>query len=117
MKALIKKTALRRPERVVLYRLRLNETQEEFADRLGISLDRVKRMENGSGKKDLAKFPGELADPLTVQEMCIVKRRRARMTQAQVAKELKISRYWLIKMEHGEINILPLYNFWNERSN
>jgi hypothetical protein len=116
MKALIKKKDLKKHETVVLYRLRRNETQEEFAEALGCTLDRVKRMEAGINKKDLAKFSDVLNGPITIQEQCIIKRRRARMTQNEVAKALKISRFWLIGMEHGKNNLLPLYNFWNERN-
>lgn len=115
MKNLVKKSELTKSETVVLYRLRCNETQEEFAEALGCTLDRVKRMESGSNKKDLDKFSGILNGPITIQEQCIVMRRRAGMTQLQVAKALKISRFWLIGMEHGKNNLLPLYNFWNER--
>lgn len=117
MKSLIPKNKLLKHEFALLYRLRTGLTQEEFAKKLNISLDRLKKIEAGTGHVDLRKIKFPLDGKITPQEMCVVRRRRSGLKQSELAEKLGVSRYWLIKMEQGEADVSKLYKFWlNEQS-
>lgn len=117
MKSLITKDKLLKHEYALLYRLRTGLTQEEFAKKLNISIDRLKKIEAGTGHADLRKIKFPLDGKITAQEMCLIRRRRAGMKQSELAKKLGVCRYWLIKMEQGEADVSKLYKFWlNEQS-
>lgn len=45
--------------------------------------------------------------------MCLILRRRAGFTQAQVAKKIGCCPFWVRQMELGLIDDLKLYEFWS----
>ena len=47
-------------------------------------------------------------------ERCFILRRRAGLTQAQVARRIKRSTRWVTLMETGQAPVKELWEFWRE---
>lgn len=97
-------------ERLYIVRRRKKRTQKDAAALYGVSRVTYNRWEN-----DLANGPTEALTSIFAFERCLINRKRSGMTQADLAKDLKISRHWLNLMENGNINCKPLVDFWEPK--
>ena len=97
-------------EKLFLWRRRLGLTQMEAAIKLGVSTDQIWTWEDGNMKIPMPTI--NVVSPNDV-EICVLKRRRANMTQKEVAKQLKVSRLWVNKMESGDVSVDRLVSFWS----
>ncbi len=119
-------TPLTPAELLITARRRLDLTQKQVADRLVMSVSKYKRLE-GEGAKDVARvepdarvllpeaFLGSEGDQLSPHEWCFIQRRRAGLSQAEVAKALGCCREWVQQMERSEADPGRLYRFWEGR--
>lgn len=99
-------------ERHLIARVRAGLTQKEAADgqRPGVSLWQYRRSE-----KDLDASKAPRVEPLAEHEIYLIKRTRARITRRSMAKRMKISEYWLYRMERGTAPIDKLRAHWSGR--
>lgn len=95
--------ALTLSERIVLHRRREGLAQDRYARRLSVSAAVLGRIERGA--EELVPSAVRLRPPslgrLRTHEVCFIQRRRLGLTQETVAKGLKISRFWVNRMERG----------------
>jgi DNA-binding XRE family transcriptional regulator len=101
-----------RSERLFIERRRLGESQEQAAWRHGISLNIYEQMERGQRA-----IPNDLMPRIgdsEVHERCVVLRRRAQLTQDDVAQSVGCSVRWIQLMERGERPCALLREFWGE---
>lgn len=65
---------------------------------------------------ELGKLPAKRVaiGKLAAHERCLLQRRRAGYTQARVAKDIGVCRWWLNQMEHGKIDCTPLSSYWDQ---
>lgn len=110
---LIAVSSLTTGERFLIDRMRREETQAEAAQRLDIGVTKKNcfLLENDN----YAFMTGLMAPAvkqLTGQEACVLLRRRAEMTQAEVAEAISRSRYWVNKMERGTESCEELIQYW-----
>lgn len=96
------------PEALVLWRRRLNVGQKEAAQLLGVSTDMVRRWEADEAEH----CPRSRIAKVRDYEICFIFRRRAGLTQAELAGEAECTRMWLMAMEAGEVPIDRLRTFW-----
>lgn len=97
-------------ERILIDRRRRNETQVDAAERYGIPLSVYLAIER---KKRLCFIT---VDPMKLKprEVCLLTRRRFRLSQAEVAKDLGCCRRWVVMMERGEAPCKELEEYWSE---
>lgn len=98
---------LTRGERLAIQRRRLGERQRVAAVRHGVPLSRYSRWE-----RDLEHGPSVRIGVLKVHEQCFIYRRRSGKTQAQIASDLGMCRYWLNRVELGLANCDDLVGYW-----
>jgi DNA-directed RNA polymerase specialized sigma subunit len=65
-------------------------------------------------KREIPKKLAPKMHKISDVEECVLKRRRNHMTQADVAKELGISRLWVNRMEQGTEPADRLIEFWRK---
>lgn len=100
-------------ENLLITRRRENESQEEVAKRLGITRNQYGRLERD--QEDCVKVPLLKIDNLSPHEKCFLLRRRAELTQEEVAEEIGVTRFWLNQMELGKVSNAELVKFWESR--
>lgn len=102
---------LTRGERFLIDRHRRGENQAATAARYNVS-----RFVYGQWERDIVEGPEirmlYLTGSLQGHERCLLYRRRAKVTQGQVARKLKRCRWWVNMMERGVINCDELLWFW-----
>jgi len=98
-------------ERLLIERLRKNETQTEAAIRRGTTYFIYGQWERDADRDDIPKGPN--FERLTVSERCILHRRRQGWTQGHLAERLLLSRWYVILMEQGKKNPEPLRLYLN----
>lgn len=96
-------------ERFTVERRRRGLNQSQMARELGLALSRYSLVERGV--VDPPKAPPALG-VLRPHERCFIYRRRAGVTQAEVAKELKYCRFTVHEMERGERDCTDLLCYW-----
>lgn len=97
-------------ELAMLQRLRLGRTQAEQAAKLRMSLWAYRRLE-----KDLHPDSRALALEPEEHERLLVRRMRAKLTRANLAKKLKLSEFWVYRMESGQVPCDALRDYWSKR--
>lgn len=107
----IKISELTWSERLVLLRRRLGLNQTDMARRVGVPLARLKLLEHSAAPQEL-ELDMRLAGTLEPYEQCFIARRRAGRSQAEVAGALGCCRYWLNRMERGEVPCHELTDHW-----
>jgi transcriptional regulator with XRE-family HTH domain len=108
-----KEDYLTQGEAYLLLRKRLLLTQSEMAAGLHISRHMYSELERDKLKEDYSSSASlVLEEGVQPSERCLIYRKRAKMTQEQVAKELKKSRLWVNKMENGYVDCDELIWFW-----
>lgn len=104
---------LRRNETLLIGRLRRGLSQDGAAARFGVPVKIYRSWERSRPPRGRA-WAVEPDRP-TAQERCLVLRRRAGLTQAQVARHLGCSRWWVNQMENGNAPVRALAEFWRGR--
>lgn len=100
--------ALTRGEALLLDRRRRGETQVAAGRRWNVPHSRYSLWE-----RDLADdAPTVKIDQVEPHERCLLYRRRAKFTQARVARELGVCRWWLNQMERGVVPCDDLIWYW-----
>ncbi len=96
-------------EILFIWRFRKDLTAEEAAYYWGVNYSRYRAWEAGS-KGYSMRVP--LGYAPTLREKLIILRRRAKLTQAQLAEKMGVSRQWLSQMEQGHAAVEKLGEFW-----
>ncbi len=97
-------------EKLLLLRRRQGLTQAQMARKYRQKTSAYTAEERGAFKNDI-----NLAQPPTVGERSLIRRRRARMTQSRVARSMGVSRVWLLLMEHDRVPNEALEKFWTRQ--
>lgn len=102
-------------ETLLISRRRSNESQETIARRLGMTRNVYGRVE-----RDDEDVPSGIALPelgeLTQDEVCLILRRRAGLTQEECADKIGVTRFWFNQMETGKVSVSDLVKFWESRA-
>ncbi len=98
-------------EKLLIDRLRRGESQVQAAKRLGLGASRKNYQ---LFESDTVKYPAPAPklSSLKSGEKCRLMRRRCGKTQAEIADDLGISRYWLNQMEVGNADPTALLCYW-----
>jgi DNA-binding XRE family transcriptional regulator len=97
-------------EQLLIDRRRRGETQEEAADRYGVS-----RFCYGNWERDCDDgAPKVKVKALQGYERCLLYRHRCEMTQSKVATDIKRSRHWVNSMECGKVPCDELIWYWEQ---
>lgn len=107
-----KKLTLTPGERWTVHRLRRGHTQTTQAALLGVSLWAYRRVENDQSD---APPPPPAVEPLAEHERLWLRRKRAGVTRAQLARTLHLSEFWVYRMEHGLAPLDALRAHWSKR--
>jgi DNA-binding XRE family transcriptional regulator len=99
-------------ERFLLDRRRRKETQIQAAKRHGVSRGIYSVVERDVFLPETLKPPK--LDRIEPHERCLLYRRRANCTQAQVAKDLEYCRWWVNQMERGVAPVDILLWYWEQ---
>jgi len=97
-------------EKVLIHRRRQGKTQAVAAEEHGVPVGHYIRWENGTW---WCPFTPRV-QKLTNQEKCFIMRRRANMTQSEVANLLSCSTRWVTMMEVGRAPVRQLREFRSE---
>ena len=101
-------------ERLLLRRKQLGETQAQAATRYKVSTKEYRlweRRDEGSAPTPQYPMIRHLSG-LDPHERCLIHRRRARLTQAQVAELMGLCRWWVNQMERGVAPCDELVHYW-----
>jgi len=99
-------------EALLLSRRRAGDGQARAARRHGVSLYRYRRWEAGV---ELDGIPRPRLGKIRAHERCLIARMRAGLTVAEFAKVAGVSRWWLIRMEAGQVPVDRLLAAWSRR--
>ena len=94
-------------EQLFLRRRREGWNQAQAAAHMQVTIDQYRLKEHDELKIDSPLWP----EP-TGAEKCVIYRRRAGMTQKDVAAAIGRSRLWVNRMERGLEDATPLVCFW-----
>lgn len=97
-------------DQLLVRRMRNGETQGQAADRLGVS-----RRLYGEWERDKVKPPRRAVPDITIfhtHERCLLLRRKAGLTQEDVAHAIGACRYWVNQMEQGKAPVEALREYW-----
>lgn len=98
-------------ESMFIARRRLGKSQSQMGKKHGMSRYVYGKIERDQVKGNIATQIIQY-DDLKLYEKCTITRRRAEMTQDQLAEELKVSRFWINQMETGQADCQSLCNYW-----
>ena len=104
---------LKNCERLIINRRRRGNTQNQEAERLGVTRYMYRKWELGDPHKEIT-FERKLS-PLGIFEICFLLRRRKKLTVTQIAEEIGVSKTWVSDMELGTVFIGDLIEFWMTR--
>lgn len=96
-------------ESLFLARRRAGINQIDAAARHGVHPDVYREWEADKRTKDQ---PWKRLGALKINEVCVLLRRRAKMTQRQLAVTMGCTRLWVIQMENGEAPADRLREHW-----
>jgi DNA-binding XRE family transcriptional regulator len=101
-------------EKLILYRRRLEFSQEQMAAVFGIHRETYGRIERGQVPQtdDVVGDLGGLSD----HEKCYILRKRAGRKQIECAQEMGVTRFWFNQMELGKAPCDPLIEFWRRHA-
>jgi DNA-binding XRE family transcriptional regulator len=102
--------ALERHEKFLISRRRSKETQQQAADRLGITRNSYVMLEKGT--REFPDIPEPKVMFLLDYERCMLYRRRCGWTQEKLSAESGLSRNWIRQMECGIVSCERLIWFW-----
>lgn len=95
-------------ESLVIWRRRKRLNQIEAAQEFNVHVDKYRDWEADKGET----VPRRHLGKLKTHEACFLLRRRADMTQRELAVRLGCTRLWLIQMENGTAPTDRLKQFW-----
>ncbi len=101
-------------ERLLIARRRSNESQETVARRFDMTRNTYGRLERDDEDLHSGISLPELGE-LTQEEICILLRRRAGLTQEECADKIGVTRFWFNQMEMGKVSSSDLVKFWESR--
>ena len=104
---LVKASELSRGDKLWLDRRRRRENQATAAKRHRVSIVLYR-----SWERDDEHGPSVKVGKLAPHEECALVRREEEVTIAEVAEELGCCRYWVHKMEKGEVDPQDLLDYW-----
>lgn len=93
-----------------IIRRRAGQTRKQTAQALQVSPSTVYNWERGKTKSKITFDEGIIE--LSEKEQFYLNRKIDGMTQAKLAKELGVSRYWVILMEQGKVDGARLKKYW-----
>ncbi len=96
-------------ERLLIHRRRNGWSQPEAAEDFAVSLYQYRAWEGNRGD-----VPGVVLGGLHDYEVCYLLRVRSGKTITALAKELKVSRFWLGQMELGQAPDDRLTEYWSK---
>ena len=102
---------LKQGECLELLRRRAGRNRAQMAEMLQVCENTVYNWESGNTKEIPLNSFYVTVDKLQAHEICFILRNRKGLTQAQVAKKLKLSRYWINLMEQGKKDCSRLFNY------
>ena len=108
---------LTKAEKMVVARKRLKQSQRQRSEILGVPFGRYRQWESGvENLLEDFKCPDTSIkeSDLYEYEICMLKRRRAGLTQSKIARLLGVTAVWVRKMEAGDGNVKRLKEYWNE---
>ncbi len=97
-------------EKMKLDRRRRGESQQEAAERWGVTLYRYREAE--AGRRSESKIRPRFT-VVRDYEACLVLRTRRGDSVAALAKEMGISRWWLTQIERGKQPADELVRYWS----
>lgn len=100
-------------EALLLSRRRAGDGQSRAARRHRVSLYRYRRWEAGD---ELDGIPRPRLGRILAHERCLIARLRAGLTVAEFAQVAGVSRWWLIRMEAGQVPVDRLLAAWSRAS-
>ena len=101
-------------EALLIARRRSGESQETVARRLGMTRNVYGRVERDDEDVTSGIQLPELGE-LTQEEICLLLRRRAGLTQEECADKISVTRFWFNQMETGKVSSSELVKFWESR--
>lgn len=102
-------------EALLIARRRSGESQETVARRLGVTRNVYGRIERDDEDVTSGIQLPELGE-LTQEEICLLLRRRAGLTQEECADKISVTRFWFNQMETGKVSSSELVKFWESRA-
>lgn len=103
-------------EKLFLWRKRLDKNQAEMAEDLGLSVREYLAAEQGLSalfSEGVHPYLESVGGTLSDRERCVLARRRAGLTQREVAEALGVGRVTVVQMEGGLISCERLVEYWN----
>lgn len=98
---------LTRAEALLILRRRRGENQIEAAARHRVPVSRYREWEANRGGPPATRLGG-----LSLREVVYLARRRAGMTQREVAEQIGCSKLWVVQMENGPAPVDRLRDYW-----
>jgi DNA-binding transcriptional regulator YiaG len=98
-----------RGESLLIWRRRAGLTQVQAAEVYGVSVDTYGDWETDARK---ANQPRRVLGQLKAHEASVIMRRRANLTQQQLAARLACSPLWVVRMEGGKAPADRLREYW-----
>lgn len=104
-------------EKLFLWRKRLNKNQAVMAEDLGLSVREYLAAEHGLNALLCGDVSGagDVEATLSDRERCVLARRRAGLTQREVAEALGVHRVSVVQMEKGVVSCERLLIYWQQR--
>lgn len=97
-------------ESLFLWRRRQGLSQPEAAAQFKVSVDTYREWEADQRTKDQPRQL--LGGALKPHEVCVIKRRREKLTQREVGRRMGCTRLWVHQMEAGQGPVERLREFW-----
>ena len=98
-----------RGESLYIWRKRRQYSQPQAAEEYGVHIDVYRDWERDVRTKDQ---PRRQLGQLKLSELCVLMRRRAGLTQRELAGQMDITRLWVVQMEAGDAPADRLREFW-----
>lgn len=99
-------------EILLIKRLRDKKNHKQYARKIGVTKRHYGKIERGEQPVpdgvDLTLQPSTLMP----NELCLLKRRAAKMTQQELSVEVGVSKTWVNRMERGKENCKALCEYW-----
>lgn len=107
----MKRIVLTAGERLLIDRRREGQSQRQAAESWAVSRYQY-RLWEVKGEDTPSVDLGTVWN----HEKCYIKRLRAGIEQRDLAERIKVSRWWLCQMEHGEVGSKVLVDYWSGKA-
>lgn len=105
------KPPLTQGEKVYLTRRRLGLSQSKFAKKFGMSRNQISLIE----REEVDPTPEMKISEVSIKsesELFAILRKRRGISQTDIGSALGLSRFWVNRMERGEVNDDKLRSYW-----